>query len=36
MPVPYDPAHPDLAVVRLIFLDWLRANPNAQQLDYRG
>jgi hypothetical protein len=36
MPVPYDPAYPDLAVVRLIFLNWLRSNPNAQQLDHSG
>lgn len=36
MPVPYDPTRPDLAAVRRIFLDWLRANPNATQLDSTG
>jgi hypothetical protein len=36
MPVPYDPTRPDLAAVRRIFLDWLRANPNATQLDSSG
>lgn len=36
MPVPYDPAHPDLAAVRRIFFDWLRSDPNANQLNPTG
>jgi len=36
MPVPYDPAHPDLEAVRLIFFDWLRSDPSAEQLNKNG
>lgn len=36
MPVPYDPAHPDLAAVRRIFFDWLRSDANANQLNPTG
>jgi hypothetical protein len=36
VPVPYDSAHPDLAAVRRIFFDWLRADPNANQINPTG
>jgi hypothetical protein len=36
MPVPYDPAHPDMTAVRLILFDWLRSDPNANQLSTMG
>ena len=36
MPVPYDPAKPDMDAVRRIFFDLLRADPNANQLDTTG
>jgi hypothetical protein len=36
MPVPYDPAHPDWSAVRRIFFDWLRSDPNANQLNTMG
>lgn len=36
MPVVYDPAQPDLEAVRRILFDWLRANPNANQLNQDG
>jgi hypothetical protein len=36
MPVVYDPAQPDLEAVRRILFDWLRANPNANQLNKTG
>ncbi len=36
MPVPYDPAQPNWDAVGRIMLDWLRANPNANQLDGTG
>src|SRR5262249_45231202 len=36
MPVLYDPARPDCTAVRRIFFDWLRADPNANQLNPTG
>lgn len=36
MPVLYDPAHPDWSAVRRIFFDWLRSDPNANQLNTMG
>lgn len=32
----YDPAHPDWDAVRRIMFDWLRANPNVNNLDSTG
>lgn len=36
MPVLYDPTHPDWTAVRRIFFDWLRSDPNANQLNPTG
>lgn len=36
MPAPYNPAHPDWSAVRRIFFDWLRSDPNANQLNTTG
>jgi hypothetical protein len=36
MPVLYDPARPDWSAVRRIFFDWLRSDPNANQLSPMG